>query len=241
LGGAFSIYLGQDASYDLRNYHLHNIWAVLHNKTAADIFVADKQTYYSPLADLPYYLLAIHFFPDAPRLVAFMMGLPFGLLVFIVFSIAWLFTGTLDVSKIFRIVLSVIAALFGVSGVATISQVGTTTNEVSCAAVTLSGLFFLLLFGISSNTNLSAAKRFAFLIAAGTLFGVSAGLKLTAAIYAPGAALVSILVAGNLKQRVHHFVCFSGAWSLAFLLLWGRSVQLPSHRRSVFPEPEQYF
>ena len=54
------------------------------------------------------------------------MGLPFGLLVFIVFSIAWLFTETLDVSIIFRIVLSGIATLFGVSGVATISQVGTT-------------------------------------------------------------------------------------------------------------------
>ena len=60
-----------------------------------------------------------------------------------------------------------------------------------------------------------------FLIAAGALFGVSAGLKLTAVIYAPGAALVSILVAGNLKQRVYHFAYFSGAWWLAFLLLWG--------------------
>ena len=91
-GGVFSIHLGQDTNWDLLNYHLHNVWALLHNKTAANIFAADIQTYYSPLADLPYYLLAIHFFPDAPRLVAFIMGLPFGLLVFIVFSIAWLFT-----------------------------------------------------------------------------------------------------------------------------------------------------
>ena len=107
------------------------------------------------------------------------------------------------------------------SGVATISQVGTTTNEVLCAAITLSGLFFLLLFVKSSNANISAKYRLVFLIAAGALFGTSAGLKLTAAIYAPGAALVSILAAGNLKQRIHHFACFSGAWWLAFLLLWG--------------------
>ena len=155
-GGVFSIHLGQDTNWDLRNYHVHNVWALLHNKTAANIFAADVQTYYSPLADLPYYLLAVHFFPNAPRLVAFIMGLPFGLLVFIVFSIAWLFTKTLHVSIIFRVALSGIATLFGVSGVATISQVGTTTNEVSSAAVTLSGLFFLLLFVKYSNANISS-------------------------------------------------------------------------------------
>lgn len=90
IGGVVSIYLGQDANWDLKNYHLYSAWAYLHHRLATDLFAAGIQSYFAPLLDLPYYLLATQWLPNSPRIVAFFMGLPYGLLLFLVFAMIWL-------------------------------------------------------------------------------------------------------------------------------------------------------
>lgn len=221
LGGLVSLHLGQDANWDLKNYHLYNAWSYLHKRLSIDIFAAGIQSYFPPLLDIPYYLLSVRWLPGSPRLDAFIMGLPYGLLLFIVFLMTWIVAGELTVSPAKKFLLSSIVTAFGVTGVATVSQVGTTFNEIPTAATTLAGLLLIVLAIAKSNTDKGHRCINIYLFFSGLLFGVAAGLKLTACIYAPGAAVVAWAINGRVWRRFLHAFIFSSAWALAFLVLWG--------------------
>jgi hypothetical protein len=217
-GGGISIYAGQDANWDLKNYHLYNAWAYLNNRLSVDIFAAGIQSYFSPFLDIPYYLLSTQWFPTRPRLVAFIMGLPYGLLIFIVFLISWFIIDGFGFEPLKRLRFALLISFLGVTGVATVSQLGTTFNEVPLAAITLSGLF--LLITAITKSEICAKTHYILLVLSGLLFGASAGLKLTACTYAPGAAIVAAAIKGNIKYKVYRFVLFSAAWTVAFMALW---------------------
>lgn len=144
VGATVSVLLGQDANWDLRNYHLYNPWALLNNRTQLDIFPAGKETFYAPLLDLPYYVLALKWLPNHPRLVAGLMGLPYGLVIFLVFHISWITLAEFENIGWRRAVVAALATIFGVSGVATISSVGSTFNEVPNAAIMLLAVTLIL-------------------------------------------------------------------------------------------------
>ena len=74
-GGLWSLWLGQDVSFDLLNYHLYLPYAFLHGRFGQDLIAAGAtHTFFNPLADIPYYLLFVHL-NDWPRLTAFLQGL----------------------------------------------------------------------------------------------------------------------------------------------------------------------
>src|SRR5688500_14064442 len=66
--------LGNDASWDLRNYHLYGPHAWLHGRAAIDVAAAQMQGYHNPLLDLPMYLLASAGAP--PKLIGLWLALP---------------------------------------------------------------------------------------------------------------------------------------------------------------------
>ncbi len=72
--------IGPDASWDLRNYHLYNGFAVLHGRIGVDLAPAQMQTFNAPLLDIVYTLL-LGAFNDAPRLLAVMLAVPQALAV----------------------------------------------------------------------------------------------------------------------------------------------------------------
>ena len=106
--GALSVRLGQDANWDLKNYHLYNAYELLHGRLRLDLNAGGFQSLFNPLPDLPYYALALQLFPGFPRLVAFIMGLNSALvalaatsIVFIVFrnvrsDISWVAMASRD-------------------------------------------------------------------------------------------------------------------------------------------------
>jgi hypothetical protein len=55
---AFSLWRGQDANWDLRNYHWYNAYAFLHQRYGFDILPAQTPSFYNPLIDLPIYMLS---------------------------------------------------------------------------------------------------------------------------------------------------------------------------------------
>lgn len=217
LGGIISIYLGQDANWDLKNYHLYNAWAYQNNRLSEDIFTAGTQTYFSPLLDMPYYNMTNHWLNNSPRTVSFIMGLPYGALMFIVFAISWLAAedSTRNIKK--RFLLSAITTAIGVSGVATVSQTGTTFNEIQVAFLTLTGLFFILL----AHKSKPSEKIWLLIAISGLFLGAAAGLKLTATVFAVGGALAVLIAPGNMRTKFLRGALFSLAWSFAFLSLWG--------------------
>lgn len=215
-GGLVSVWLGQDANWDLKNYHIYNPWAFLHGRFGTDLFAAGLQTYFNPLLDLPYYFFAFNWFAHEPKAVAFLMGLPYGLLVFCLLYSAHVVLADLRISLPYRMPVAVLLVVFGVSGAATIPQVGTTFNEVQIAALIIAGVAILL-----SGLRDSAARGRHTIFWAGLLFGLAAGLKLTAGIYAPAAVIGLFLVANQRREAFASAVIFSFAWGIGFVVTYG--------------------
>lgn len=214
IGCSVSVVLGQDANWDLKNYHLYNAYSYLNNRLEVDALAAGIQTYFHPLLDIPYYWLSTFVLFDYPRILAFVAGIPYGFLIFLVLWISAEVFFALSVPQ-WR-ALSLLATVFGVTGAATLSQAGTTFNEVTLAVFVLAGLVTLL-FSIRNYgcINMKAA------LVSGVLIGTAAGLKLTAVIYAPAAVLAVLLFDGVNKKNIGAVLVFCLGWWLAFLVLWG--------------------
>lgn len=214
--GGLSVLLGQDANWDLKNYHLYNPWALVEGRFETDLLVAGIQSFFNPALDLPYYFLAFEWLPHYPRTVAFLMGLPYGVLVSATAYCGIRLAQDLGLSERDRLTMVLPAVLIGVSGAATISQVGTTFNEVQVAALVLLGLA-LCMRALPEEPLHSAVC----ILAAGALFGLAAGLKLTAAVYAPATVLSLLATSGDAKRAVARGVQFCGGWMAAFVLAFG--------------------
>jgi hypothetical protein len=218
LGGSLSLWLGQDKNWDLQNYHLYNAWAFLTGRLRIDLFPAEIQTYYNPLLDVPYYLTAVKWLPGHPKRVAFLAGLPYGALVFFTWLIARKITSRMKFgSSLETEIVAVLATVFGVTGTASISQLGTTFNEIQQAAINLAGLFILL----HTTEALTVSNKRNWLLAVGALFGLSAGLKLTSLTFTCGAALALFLTTRRWKPCLLAIFYFGLAWLAMFGLVEG--------------------
>jgi hypothetical protein len=218
MGGCLSIYLGQDKNWDLQNYHLYDAWALLNGRFHIDLFTVGIQTYYNPLLDLPYYLIAVKWLPGYPKLVAFLTGLPYGILVFFTWLIARKIATKLNFSSSLETEsVALLTTVIGVTGSATIAQLGTTFNEIQQAVINIAGLYILL----HRTENLPENKKRNWLLLAGVLFGISAGLKLTSLTFTFGAALALLLTTRGWKPRILAMLYFGIAWLAMFGIVYG--------------------
>ena len=82
-----SLQLGQDANWDLKNYHFYNAFALFHHRFDADLAPAMAQTYFNPILDLPFYGLVVAGF--SPKCIAALMALPHALAIICASKITW--------------------------------------------------------------------------------------------------------------------------------------------------------
>jgi hypothetical protein len=234
IGGVVSLCLGQDANWDLKNYHFYNAWAFLNHRHGIDLMPAGIQTFFNPLLDLPYYLLYAGPLSGNHQLLAFVWGIPFGVLIFFTYRTIKLIVPN-QTGHFWLEVVVLVLTLGSVTGVALISQVGTTFNEVPIALLVLIALFLIL--------RRSRRPDYWSLIFAGGLIGMAIGLKMTAAIYAPGLVIALVAVqwkSTDLVPKLLTFVIASGVLFLLFWLWWGWSV-LSETGNPVFPMFNQFF
>jgi hypothetical protein len=176
--------LGQDANWDLLNYHIYNPAAWLDGRLDSDIAPAQRQSWHNPLADLPLWWLIRAGAGGA--LVTAWLALP--ALIALVFALmlldAWLPTATSAVR-------SVATLLLATGGAAAVATLGTTFNDWIIAAGVMPALWWVVV---------SQARRgvLATWLPAGLLVGAVTGLKLTGAPYCAGLAAAA-LVAGPLR------------------------------------------
>lgn len=215
LGAMLSIAMGQDISWDIKNYHLYNAWAFLHNRQQVDIAAAGLQTYFNPLPDLPYFYLATGPLKNSPRLLAGIQGLWFGGLLFVIVGIASRFAilqgRTPDWTDL-------CAALVGATGTMAVSQAGATSNEVPLAMLTLLGVYLLMpLFSLERTP-----RPFRRSTLAGLVCGLAVGLKPTAIVYVPAMAIALVLALG-IRHRLswQALACYLAAAMTAFLATYG--------------------
>lgn len=204
IGALVSLASGQDANWDLLNYHLYDGAALLHGRFDQDLLAAGLQSSLNPLLDALYAGLALGPLKTHPRWLAAAMGLWYGGALYLAGRLALLLYG--------RRWTAAGAVLLAVTGVAATSQIGTTTNELQAGVIMLGGLFALL-------RRADTPTPFATILC-GLLFGIAAGLKLTAIVYAPAACLA---VACLHRPRRIPAACalFAAGWALGFLAVDG--------------------
>lgn len=177
-----SVWLGPDASWDLRNYHLYDAFAALRKHGFIDLVPAQRQTFHPPMVDLPSLWLRFRL-NHWPHLLDAILALPSAVAV----MIAW-FIGRLiepDDSQGARLSV-VLAILYGATGAAGLPTTGTSMSEMPAACFGLAGLALLLV-----NLRRQASDWRTML--AGLGFGVAFALKPTLAILGL-AAMVSIVL-----------------------------------------------
>ncbi len=213
LACCISLGQGQDRNWDLLNYHLCNAFSILDGRFARDLYPVGLQSYFSPFLDIPYYLLSIRLLPGLPRVVAFLAGVPFGLLIVVVLRIARI---ALPAATPAEAWLAPVATAIGVSGSATWSEIGTTFGDIPVTVVALAGLLAPLARLSRRETMQPRA-----MLVAGLLIGCAAGIKPTACILAPGALIALTLTADSRRRAAAGALVFCVGWAAGFALVYG--------------------
>ena len=220
-----SVRLGPDASWDLRNYHLYDAYALLQKPDWLDLVPAQRQTFNAPMADVPGYWLRVRL-NHWPRLLDAVLAVPSATAV----VAAWAIGRTIQRDDGLWAQMSLLfALLLGATGAAGLPTTGTSMSEMPAGCFMLAGLLILL-------RRQEQERRAQPLLAGGVLFGVALGLKLTQAIFVPAAATALLVCApGSPGRRLGLALLFclgsvagalavAGAWWLHLWRLTGSPV-----------------
>ncbi|MBN8531930.1 MAG: DUF2029 domain-containing protein [Alphaproteobacteria bacterium] len=167
---------GQDATIDFRNYHVYNAYALLEGREAVDIGVAQRQGFFNPALDVPFYMLSVGLSPFAASV---MLGLVQALNVTL---LAWLALRVLRESGEEDNKLLAAAVVTGACTPLFLGELGLTMGD-SLVSLGVLGALCCLVSG-----------RYAL---AGLLIGLAVGLKPTNGPYALGLFGAALFLAGR--------------------------------------------
>ena len=227
LSGCYSVFLGQNTHWDLLNYHLYNGFAFLHGRLGTDVFPAALHTTFNPIWDAVYYLIFTWFF-EWPRLMAFVQGLPYGVLVWL--SYRMMMEVFRDAPKEYRMVMVLCATLIGCTSAGIFPQLGGSTAEVYITIFKIGSLWLAVRF-IRKPVATHLIYWSAFLM------GVAAGFKVSAAHACLALAVLFLYQWKLLKNPWKSFCYFALAGLAGFLLVDGYFMWLRWHlyRNPFFP------
>ncbi len=208
-----SAFVHYELLWDFVNYHYYNPYAFLNGRLNYDITPAGSvNTFFNPLMDIPAYLL-IQVLNDHPLVFSFFMGVPYGLLLFVVFKVICLF---FDTAAFPGRCAAAAALLISATGFATLAQVSTTTNEVPLSVLAVTSFYLLL-----KDIAFTRAFRPKTYIIAGFLLGAAFGLKLNFVLYCASTGLTLILFYRELPKPKTLIALFSLAGLAGFLTFNG--------------------
>jgi hypothetical protein len=188
LCGLLSLAMGQDDGWDMRNYHLYNVHALLNGRMALDMSPAGFQSYFNPLLDVPYFLLT-KWLP-AP-VAGFVFGVLHGLAFVLVAAIVRQFVANGRTA--------LLLAIAGMMSAAFLSELGNSMGDNLTALLVLGSLYWLLRRWEQLPACRGAGLRA--LLGAGAVMGLGLGLKLTNATFAVGACVALLVLSAPLRQR----------------------------------------
>jgi hypothetical protein len=203
--------LGGDASWDTRNYHLYNPFALLTGKWPIDIAAAQMQTYLAPTLDIPYYLLVRGM--GNTRLLNILLEIPHAVAVCLAFLLS---LRLLHAADLLSRLTAALATLIGVTGGATMPVMATAMSDIGGVCLVLGSL--LLLVPKDPDRDLPVIR----VGAAGLLTGAAVGLKLTFVCAAGGLCLaVLVLPAPRVSVRLLRLLALGCGGVLGGLLTGG--------------------
>lgn len=204
--GALAALLGQDAGWDLRNYHWYVPHALIGGRLGFDILPSFMgPTFHNPAIDLPFWF-AVHLL--GPKGATILLGLVQGLNILPLYLVARRILPALPQAA------AAALALAGISGAMNIGLLGATAGDN-----------LLSLFVLCSIAALLSGPRGLWL--SGLIAGAGFGLKPVLAPFVVGLALTVIACdlfrAGGLRRVVVFALCgiagtlLTGGWWMAFL------------------------
>jgi hypothetical protein len=240
VAGLAAVTKGQDANWDLQNYHFYDPWAVVHGRILGhDVVAAQLQTFHNAALDVPFYAMVAADWP--PKAIAFALAIPAGVAAFFLAKIvAVLFPGG-EVAR--RRLLRIAAFAIGITGAVGWAVLGTTMNEWPIAALTLAAAWVL--------ARATARAGFAPLplrplLVAGVVLGIAAGLKLTAATFALAMCLALVARRPLLRDplagiREAFWFALAVTAGLALSIGWWWWTLWSQFGNPVFPYMNQWF
>jgi hypothetical protein len=224
LFGVFALLIGQDANWDLRNYHWYNAYAFLNDRLTFDVGAAQPATYYNPFLDLPFYWLATH---TPARVAGFVLGAVHGLNFVLLYLIAARVLSSF--APRMRAIAAFGSATIGMVGGGHLGLLGTTFNDNVVTLFAFGALLVVLTFGPPrADGGASTGERPWALPIAGFIVGCAVGLKLPTVIFAIGLCGALLFLRGAPLLRVRRGFVFGvgvlvgiavtgGPW---FMRLW---------------------
>jgi hypothetical protein len=215
LFGVIAVALGQDANWDLRNYHWYNAYAFLHGRYGFDLLPSQAPFFYNPTIDVPFYLLA-QFLP-AP-VVGFILGAIQGLNATLLFLLAY--AVVLVPSPMRRVLAAAALALLGMLGGGGIAMLGTTFYD---NIVSVGILASILLVVAQHEKLLTAPIKPALLLAfiCGLPVGLALGLKLTLIVFCVALCVAWFAFSASLLRRLLLASAFGLGITLGMLITQG--------------------
>jgi len=187
--------MGQDANWDLQNYHFYNPWAWVNGRMYLwDIAAAQLQSYHNPLPDAPFYLMVAADW--RPRMVAFVLAVPTGIAAFFLLKLLPLLFRDLPPRE--RLLATICAATVGLTAAMGWGVLGSTMNEWPGTALTIAAIWLIVrTLARGPRPVLSPGA----LLGAGLLCGLATGAKLTFGVFAVGLC-VAILARGPWQRAL---------------------------------------
>lgn len=213
LCGLLSLWLGQDANWDLRNYHLYNGYAALHGRLGLDLAPAQMQSYFNPLLDVLHYALMTGL--PAP-LAGFAMGALHGLAFLLLAGIVW---QVLD-PRLDRARLAPWLALAGMCSAAFLSEFAGTMGD-NTSALPVLGALLAALHAQRRQQVAGQGVAIAYWVLAGALLGLALACKLTNALFALALGVAALVAGGRVRQRVGGAAVLTAATVASFAALAG--------------------
>jgi len=211
LFGFYSVGLGQDINWDLKNYHLYNPFSYINSRLNVDLAPAGMQTYFNPFLDLAYFhaISAL-----SPKTVGFLIGCIQGLSFIFIYKISSQILGK------GRDIYALVAALAGILSVGFLSEVGTTLHDSLVGVISLASLW-LVMSAIRYSVANDQHRYVTLMGIAGLLIGVACGLKLVFAIYALAMSIGLLFIPNNWTDRIKIASFFGICAFSGFLLVGG--------------------
>ncbi len=183
---AFYIYLGQDANWDIQNYHLYIPITLFEGSFAKDLFPSGIHSFFNPLVTLPaYFIHRIANYPTLSFFFGFLLASFQGLCGPIIFSIS---KKLLKASSL----IAFICSLIGITGSFLLSEAGASFGDLTLAVL----LLFAVLLICNSLDNVNSNKYKNLIIAWG-IFGASCGIKFISVFILP---LIFCLTIASIQQ-----------------------------------------
>lgn len=185
--GGLALFLGMDASWDLRNYHFYNGWAFLNGLVGKDLLVSQIPSFFNPTLDAAYVALA----QSLPAWgVGFVLGMVHGLNFPLLFAIGWRMLEVRNPNR--RSLAAGALALAGVTGAGGLSLVGTVffDNVVSLGVLAAVAVVVTWWDELADGALTGAAVL---AVAAGVPAGLGFGLKQPTVIFCVGLCLAFLV------------------------------------------------